>query len=144
MSELLIIEKIFIHYTMIALYTEQKKNVKKLKPGFYYPSWRPELTVRVDGWPVSITRQHGPLTRAVNSGSGNRALSKQSDYDNELLVKQFSMSNRVGFRSFQTDRHKYRGQSTFWKVFFCFWEFSLKLYNYIVTEVNWNWTEMLK
>ena len=23
----------------------------------------PELTARVDGWPVSITRQHGPLTR---------------------------------------------------------------------------------
>jgi len=44
----------------------------------------PELTARVDGWPVSITRQHGlcwrvmetghPSTRAVNSGSGNRAL----------------------------------------------------------------------
>ena len=50
-----------------------------------YPSWRPELTARIDGWPVSITRQHGPcwwsrvstsrvdgqlgpLTRAVNSG----------------------------------------------------------------------------
>jgi len=41
-------------------------------------------TTRVDGWPVSITRQHGlcwwvmetghPSTRAVNSGSGNRAL----------------------------------------------------------------------
>jgi len=64
----------------------------RLKPGFHYPSWRPELTARVDGWPVSITRQHGPcwrarvstsrvdssqlgpLTRTVNSGSGNRAL----------------------------------------------------------------------
>ena len=59
----------------------------------------PELTARVDGWPVSITRQHeprwravdhgpstrhdpcwrvmetdNPSTRAVNSGSGNRAL----------------------------------------------------------------------
>ena len=57
-----------------------------------------ELTARVDGWPVSITRQHGPCwrapgfhtsrvdgpswrvmetghpsTRAVNSASGNRA-----------------------------------------------------------------------
>jgi len=51
-----------------------------------------ELTARVDGLPVSITRQHGPSTRlvetgcpatrpvltgngnrAVNSGSGNRA-----------------------------------------------------------------------
>ena len=55
-----------------------------LKSGFHYPSWRPELTARVDGWPVSITRQHGPCwrvmetghpsTRAVNSGSGNWAL----------------------------------------------------------------------
>ena len=43
----------------------------------------PELTARVDGWPVSITRQHGPCwrvmetghpsTRAVNSGSENWA-----------------------------------------------------------------------
>ena len=44
-----------------------------VKPGFHYPSWWPELTARVDGWPVSITRQLGPLTRTVNSGSGNRA-----------------------------------------------------------------------
>ena len=29
---------------------------------------------RVDGWPVSITRQHGSSTRPVNSASGNRAL----------------------------------------------------------------------
>ena len=35
-----------------------------LKPGFHYPSWRPELTARVDRWPVSITRQHGPCWRA--------------------------------------------------------------------------------
>ena len=49
-----------------------------LKPCFHYPSWRPELMARVNGWPVSITRQHGPCwremetghpsTRAVNSG----------------------------------------------------------------------------
>jgi len=32
---------------------------KTLKLGFHYPSWRPELTAGVDGWPVSITRQHG-------------------------------------------------------------------------------------
>jgi len=31
------------------------------KPGFHYPSWRPELTARVDGF-------HYPSTRAVNSG----------------------------------------------------------------------------
>ena len=59
-----------------------------VKPGFHYPSWRPELTAGVDGWPVSIARQHDaqfplavltgvetghPSTRAVNSGSGNWA-----------------------------------------------------------------------
>ena len=27
-----------------------------------------ELTARVDGWPVSITRQHGPSTRLVETG----------------------------------------------------------------------------
>ena len=31
----------------------------RVKPGFHYLSWRPELTV-----PVSITRQHGPCWRA--------------------------------------------------------------------------------
>ena len=49
------------NYLLLTLTT-----VAGVKPGFHYPSWRPE-------WPVSITRQHGPLTRAVNSGSGNRA-----------------------------------------------------------------------
>jgi len=34
----------------------------------------PELTALVDGWPVSITRQHGPCWRPDNSASGNRAL----------------------------------------------------------------------
>jgi len=28
----------------------------------------PELTARVDGWSVSITRQHGPSTRVVETG----------------------------------------------------------------------------
>ena len=37
-----------------------------LKPGFHYTSWRPES--RVDGWPVSITRQLGPSTRVVETG----------------------------------------------------------------------------
>jgi len=56
-----------------------------IKSGFHYPSWRPELTGdwfplpvntgRVDGRPVSTSRVDGhPSTRAVNSGSGNRAL----------------------------------------------------------------------
>ena len=45
----------------------------RLKPGFHYQRWRPDLTARVDGWPVSITRQHGPSTRPVNSASGNRS-----------------------------------------------------------------------
>jgi len=30
----------------------------------------PELTARVNGWPVFITRQHGHITRPVNSASG--------------------------------------------------------------------------
>jgi len=64
--------------------------ITSLKPGFHYPSSRAELTAgelgcifdtRVDGpsWRVSKNvpeftgRQLGPWTRAVNSGSGNRA-----------------------------------------------------------------------
>jgi len=39
-----------------------------LKPGFHYRSWRPELTAQIDGWPVSITCQHGPSTRLVKTG----------------------------------------------------------------------------
>jgi len=64
-----------------------------VKPGFHYPSWRLKLTARVDGWPISITRQHGPCrracdstsrvdgpsTRPVNSASGNRALTRGDD-----------------------------------------------------------------
>ena len=41
----------------------------RLKPGFHYPSSRPELT-----GVKKCTRVHGPSTRAVNSSSGNRAL----------------------------------------------------------------------
>jgi len=58
-------------------------SVTPVKPGFHYPSWRPELTARVDGWPVSIarqcdgpstrlmetrTRQHGPCWRVMETG----------------------------------------------------------------------------
>jgi len=52
-----------------------------VKPGFHYPSWRPELTARLV---ETRARQHGscwrvmetghPSTRAVNSGTGNQAL----------------------------------------------------------------------
>ena len=45
------------------------KRTGTVKTGFHYPSWRPELTARVDGWPVSITRQHGPCWRARVSTS---------------------------------------------------------------------------
>ena len=31
-----------------------KNSQTSFKPGFHYPSWRPELTARVDGWPVSL------------------------------------------------------------------------------------------
>jgi len=40
-------------------------------PGFSIAKGRfplPELTARVDGWPVSITRQHGLSTRVVETG----------------------------------------------------------------------------
>jgi len=57
-----------------------------LKPGFYYPSWRPELTARVDGWPVSITRQHGPCWRARVS---------TSRVDVVLMARQLEPSTRV-------------------------------------------------
>ena len=60
--------------------------MQSLKPGFHYPSSRAELTARELGcifwhpsWRPELTgvkkcRQLGPWTRAVNSGSGNRAL----------------------------------------------------------------------
>ena len=60
---------------------------RRIKPGFHYPSSRPELTARELGciiWHPSTrvinsdvkkcTRVHRPSTRSVNSGSGNRAL----------------------------------------------------------------------
>ena len=58
--------------------TENSESSTTLKPGFHYPSWRPELTARVDGWPVSIIRQHGPfplaeLTARMETGYGNRS-----------------------------------------------------------------------
>ena len=55
-------------YSQPTVYLQSISYIKiwraKVKPGFYYPSWRPELTARVDGWPVSITRQRGPCWRA--------------------------------------------------------------------------------
>ena len=61
----------------------------------------PELTAQVDGWPVSITHQHGPCwrahfstrrvdgpsTRPFNSASGNRALKlhARNDDDPQLI-----------------------------------------------------------
>jgi len=67
----------------VVIVTKQFSNVVLSKARFPLP----ELTARVDGWPVSITRQHGPCWRAgvstslvdgpcwwpVNSASGNRA-----------------------------------------------------------------------
>jgi len=46
-----------------------------VKPGFHYPSWRPELAAGVDGWLVSwrfplpelTARQHGPSTQLVET-----------------------------------------------------------------------------
>ena len=73
----------------------------------------PVSTTRVDGWPVSIARQHGPCwwvmetghpsTRAVNSGvnsgSGNPAL-KLEDKDNNL----WSEEKDKDLKSYRTGR----------------------------------------
>ena len=66
--------KLAVKFLKPAVY---KKKIR-LKPGFQHPSWRPELTARVDGWPVSITGQNGPCWRARVStsrvdGNGNRS-----------------------------------------------------------------------
>ena len=70
----------------------------------------PVSTTRVDGWPVSITHQHGPCLRArvstsrvdgpcwwpVNSGSGNQALSECSTMKlQDEAVKLFASSQWV-------------------------------------------------
>ena len=71
-----------------------------VKSGFHYPSWRPELTGdrfplpvntgradgrAVDGLCKPVTRQLGPLTRAVNSGSGNQALHARKDANGRIV-----------------------------------------------------------
>ena len=74
------------------------------KPGFHYPSSRPEFTGRVDGpstlvhflTPVNSARVHGcqkmhPSARAVNFGSGNRAL----ELLYEVLMKLHSICGHV-------------------------------------------------
>ena len=50
-----------------------------VKPGFHYPSWRPEL-MGVKNAPEFTGRQLGPWTRAVNSGSGNRPVGYNALY----------------------------------------------------------------
>jgi len=45
-----------------------------LKPGFHYPSWRPELTGDRFPLPVNTGRQHGPSTRVVETGLNNVSL----------------------------------------------------------------------
>jgi len=50
------------------LFTDNFYSKLWLKLGFHYPSWRPELIARVDGWPVSITRQHGLCWRVMETG----------------------------------------------------------------------------
>ena len=66
---------------MILLPCEQKPAESQLKPGFHYPSWRPELmgdqfplpvnTGRVDGRAFPLAELTG---RQLNSASGNWAL----------------------------------------------------------------------
>jgi len=80
---------------LLCMFTTFKPNTAKIPVNIHvllskarfslYPSWRPELTARVDGWPVSITHHHGPCwrvrvstsrvdapsTRPINSACGN-------------------------------------------------------------------------
>ena len=63
----------------------------RVKPGFHYPSWRPELTGDRFPLPVNTGRVDGPCWRAVNSGSGNGALTfsvvcVQCDQQHHLTV----------------------------------------------------------
>ena len=60
-------ESKFIHLVHSFIYLSRAKTGL----AFHYPSWRPELT-----GVKKCTRVQGPSTRAVNSGSGNRALCK--------------------------------------------------------------------
>jgi len=65
--------------------------MKGLKPGFHYPSWRPELTDdrfplpvntgRVDGRAVFTSRVDGPSTRVVETGlKGHRPYTPKKDW----------------------------------------------------------------
>jgi len=84
-----------------------------LKPGFHYPSWQPKLTG--DRFPTRLVkmraRQHDPCwrimetghlsTRAVNSGSGNRALVSSGNelpYSTCLLVACTSTSHSKTYK----------------------------------------------
>jgi len=57
------IKRIEVNRVIFCRYTHRRTSLNRgkwqrteIKPGFHYPSWRTELTARVDGWPVSITR----------------------------------------------------------------------------------------
>jgi len=67
---------------MFVMFLELRCKGLAVKPGFHYPSSRPEFTDRVAGPSI------GPWTRAVNSGSGNRALLSTTGY--AALVKLFN------------------------------------------------------
>ena len=58
--------------------------LKCVKVGFHYPSWRPE-----NSGAFFDTRQLGPWTRAVNSGSGNRPL--QTSFITVLAISGISV-----------------------------------------------------
>ena len=53
----------------------------RVKPGFHYLSWRPELTV-----PVSITRQHGPCWRARVSTIAELTVAFQNTMSTEWVA----------------------------------------------------------
>ena len=92
--------------TITAILAALLRLANRLEPGFHYPSWRPELTARVDGWPVSITRQHGLCWRARVDGPSTRLV--------ETHARQLGPSTQV----VETELKCNTMQLSFWLLLF--------------------------
>ena len=67
-----------ISYKRYGFGVEGWKVEVRVKPGFHYPSWRPKLTARVGGRPVSTSRVDRSCWRPVLTGNGNRSPSTRT------------------------------------------------------------------
>ena len=75
-----------------------------VKPGFHYPSWRPELTARVDGWPVSFPVNTGrvdgrafPLTELTGRFIKfiNEWMNEKNEWINMDIITQISLGSVI-------------------------------------------------